>query len=139
MSAISTGGPEGQAQGMGGGTVTVGSSFGIEQTTMGPSRFSAQGFLTSERVKMLGRRESYFRATQHDWKMYDFDGRAILPGPNLTQPLLGAEQIGYYVPLRMRRPPAPYRLARVITNTFTALLFGRGRWPTFRVHGDPRT
>ena len=138
MNAISTGGPEGQVMGMAGGTV-VASSFGIEQTTMGANAFSAQDFIMSDRVVMLGRRQSQFRGTSHDWKMYDFDGRAILPGPSLTQPLISAEQTGYFVPLRQRRPPVPYRLARVIVNTFTALMFGRGRWPTIRVHGDPKT
>ena len=78
--------------------------------------------------------------THHDWKMYDFDGRMIQPGPPPTQPLLSADMsASYYVPLKLRRPSAPYRLARVIVNSFTSLLFGYGRWPTLRVHGDPKT
>lgn len=121
------------------GAVIVGSSWGVEQETMGASLFDAHAFIGSDRVKMLARRGSYYRATQHDWKTYDWDGRMILPGTSATQPLLGSEQLGHFVPLRLRRPPTPYRLARVIVNQFNSLVFGRGRWPTIRVHGDPRT
>lgn len=119
--------------------IYVASSFGARHTTFGPPGFSALGFIDSERIKCLARRESYFRATQHDWKMFDFDGRMIAPGPPTSQPLLSAEAPAYYVPLKIRRPSAPVRLGRLIVNKFTTLLFGYGRWPTIRVHGDPMT
>lgn len=88
---------------------------------------------------MLSRRESYYKCSHHDWKMFDFDGRMIPPGPPTSQPMMSSEQFSHYVPLKLRRPPAPYRLPRVIVNSFTSLLFGQGRWPTIRVHGDPKT
>lgn len=139
---FNTGGPEGQSIGQNGG-MFIASSFGLHHTTMGPTRagggFRAQGFINSVRVKTLARRESYFKCTHHDWKMFDFDGRMIPPGPPTSQPLLSAEQFAHYVPLKMRRPASPYRLARAIVNSFTSLLFGHGRWPTIRVHGDPET
>jgi hypothetical protein len=140
MAAISTGGPHGQSipgqlQG-----VQVVSSFGVDNTTLGRPGCDVLGFIGSERVLMLARRESYYKCTHHDHKVFDFDGRMIPPGPPITQPLLGGgEQFSTFVPLRARRPAATYRLARVIVNSFTAMLFGRGRWPTLKVAGDPKT
>lgn len=136
--AFSTGGPNGQSVGMLGG-VSVASSFGVDNTTMGAPGFRGMGWLNSDRRRMLQRRESYFRCTHHDWKMFDFDGRMIPPGPPVSQPLLSSEKFAAYVPLKFRRPQSPYRLARVIVNSFTSLLFGVGRWPTLRVHGDADT
>lgn len=139
---FNTGGPEGQSVGQPAG-MYVASSFGVDHTTLGPTRmgggFRAHGFINSHRVKTLARRESYFKCTHHDWKMFDFDGRMIPPGPPTSQPLLSAEQFAHYVPLKMRRPASPYRLARAIVNSFTSMLFGHGRWPTIRVHGDTET
>jgi hypothetical protein len=120
------------------GGMRVASSFGVANTTTFDD-FKARSFINSERVRQLARRESYFRCTHHDFKMYDFDGRVIAPGPPTSQPMLSAESASYYVPLKLRRPSAPYRLARVIVNSFTALLFGHGRWPKIRVHGDHRS
>lgn len=140
MQAISTGGPEGKGgRGMIDG-IRIVSSFGAANTTFGPPVFRARAHIESMRVKMLSRRESYFKSTHHDHKVFDFEGRMIPPGPPLSQPLLSAaEQFSHFIPLRFRRPCAPYRLGRVIVNSFTSLLFGRGRWPTVRVHGDPKS
>ena len=134
MSTVLTGSGGGRTA-MGPGGLYVASSFGVDNTSL--MNFKARSFINSERVRDLARRESYYRATHHDWKMFDFDGRQIQPGPPTSQPLLSAESASWYVPLRMRRPSSPYRLARVITNSFTALMFGYKRWPTVRVHGDP--
>ena len=43
------------------------------------------------------------------------------------------------LPLRYRRPSVPYRLATVIVDRFTSLLFSSGRHPDIRVQGDPDT
>lgn len=156
MNPISTGGPVGggnmgREQGspamsgagartaMGSGGMYVASSFGMASTTFEQGGFSAHSFINSYRVKMLGRRQSYFQCTNHDWKMFDFDGRMITPGNPLGQPLLATEAIGTYVALKTRRPHSPYRLARRIVSGFTSFLFGHGRWPTIRVHGDHMT
>lgn len=140
--AFNTGGAEGQSAGQNAG-MHIASSFGVAHTTFGPTQmgggFRANGFISSTRVKTLARRESYFKCTHHDFKMFDFDGRMIPPGPPTSQPMLSAEQFAHYVPLKMRRPASPYRLARAIVNSFTSLLLGHGRWPTIRVHGDPET
>jgi hypothetical protein len=116
----------------------TGASFSSLEETMNP-RFRGVRLLDSERYKQLDRMQSYFDCTQHDSKQYDFDGRVLtsnMAGINATQPLISGEKAGWYVPLRMRRPSATYRLSRVITNSFTNMVFGEGRFPTFTVSGD---
>lgn len=138
--AISTGGLYGQSgSGMYDGVHVV-SSFGVGNTTLGRPGCDAYGFIGSDRVLMLARRESYYKCTHHDHKCWDFDGRLIPPGPPITQPLLSTtEQFSTFVPLRARRPAATYRLARVVVSSFTSMLFGRNRWPAIKVAGDPKT
>lgn len=114
------------------------SSFGAENTTFGPS-FSAKAAFESFRSKRLDWRERFYRCTQHDGKLYDWQGRACPPGLMGTQPLLGAVLPTQYVPLDQRRPNDPYRLARLIVGAFTALVFGEGMWPEIKVAGDART
>lgn len=119
-----------------GANLVIGSSFGIDNTTLGP-QFRARSLIESERYRMLDRKATYYTCTQHDFKKHDFDGRAMPEGnPLLGQPNLASVQSDWYVPLRMRRPSAPYRLARVIVDSFTNLVFGYQRWPTIRVPGD---
>jgi hypothetical protein len=119
-----------------GANLVIGSSFGIDNTTLGPD-FRARTLIDSERYKVLDRKATYYSCTQHDFKKHDFDGRAIPEGnPLLGQPNLASVQADWYVPLRSRRPSAPYRLARVIVDSFTNLVFGYQRWPTIRVPGD---
>lgn len=96
--------------------------------------FRPSKLLSSERARVLAARESYFACRQHASKMYDFDGRVISGGEGVlaTQPLIGQERAAYYVPLRNRRPSAPYRLARVIVSSFTNLIFGEQKFPQFK-------
>src|SRR5574337_505177 len=105
------------------------------------SQWNGLSILGSPRFRALSLKESYYLCTQHDSKRYDFDGRVISSGSGIaaTQPLIGTEKSTFYVPLRLRRPPSPYRLPRVIVNAFTNLVFGEGRFPTFRVNGDLTT
>lgn len=121
------------------GVTSLPSSFGPDLTTQGGS-IRAQELITSERAIELAYRESFYRCSNHDNKMYDFNGRMIKPGRvGITQQFLGATQPSVYVPLDQRRPSAPYRLPRVIVNSFTGMTFGHGRWPKIRVIGDPKT
>jgi hypothetical protein len=46
---------------------------------------------------------------------------------------------GATLPLKFRRPSAPYRLVKVIVDRFTGLLFSERRHPKLRVDGDPDT
>jgi hypothetical protein len=107
----------------------------------GYSRFRAKTFLVSQRYRDLDRRQSYYDCTQNDYKRFDFEGRVISSGGGIsaTQPLMSSEKFSQYIPLRSRRPSAPIRLARSIVNTFTNLVFGEGRFPTFHVDGDDQT
>src|SRR5574338_585229 len=73
----------------------------------------------TERYLEFDRRQSYFDCTQHDRKMYDFDGRVISPGGIRGTMTIGAEKMPGIVPLRARRPSAPYRLGKVIIDAFT--------------------
>jgi hypothetical protein len=114
------------------------SSFGPDQTTQGP-QIDARGLMDSDRVKELEFRERFYRCTQHDRKMFDFDGRLIMPGKVAgVQPLIGGSVPSFYVPMTSRRPSAPYRIGKKIVGSFTAMLFGRGRFPQPRSN-DPAT
>jgi len=43
------------------------------------------------------------------------------------------------MPLRFRRPSAPYNLVRVIVDRFTGMLFSERHHPQIRVEGDPQS
>ena len=114
------------------------SSFG-EGGTVFDGSFSAQNHISSERASTLDYRLSYYLCTQHDGKRYDFDGRMLAGWNNPrtpSQPLITGERVAWYVPLRERRPSAPYRLAKMIVSAFTRLTFGEYRFPQLQVHGD---
>lgn len=116
------------------------SSFGPELTTTGPEGLSAKSIYESVRFRMLDRRGAYYACTQHDHKDHDFDGRPIQKGdPLLGTPNLASDPSDAYIPLKARRPTSPYRLARVIVDSFTTMVFGYQRWPTLRSPGDPET
>lgn len=120
-------------------SLTLASSFGLSATTLGP-QFRARQIVESERNRLLDRRQAYYTCTHHDWKQHDFDGRMMPQGnPLLGQPLLSSAPSDWYVPLKMRRPSSPYRLARVIVESFTGLVFGHQRWPTVGCPGDKNT
>lgn len=100
-------------------------------------QFSAIGIYESARFKMLDWRERFYKCTQHDHKIYDFDGRMTKAGEWWgTQDFIGASLPNTYVPMVQRRPSVPYRLGRIVVNRFTSLLFGRGRWPKIDAVGD---
>lgn len=90
----------------------------------------------TERYIEMDRRQSYFDCTQHDRKQYDFDGRVISPGSNRANIQVSAEKMPGIIPLRARRPSAPYRLGKVIIDAFTDMLYGENRFPEVKVDGD---
>lgn len=109
---------------------------GAEQGTFG-GNFRARSVLYGDRYAEMDRRLSYYECTQHDAKQYDFDGR--ISNPRSAQPLMGAEKASWFVPLRMRRPSAPYRLGKIIVDSFTNLLYGENRFPALRCEADEKT
>lgn len=110
------------------------SSFGEEGTTM-----SAEQHFRSDRYRDLDFKQGFYECTQHDWKRYDFDGRVITPGSPSIQPLLTSDVVPYLVPIKFRRPSNPYRLARLIVNSFTNMIFGDGRFPRLTAIGGSGT
>lgn len=119
------------------GTIYAVSSFGVDGTTFGPS-FRPQALAESDRHRELDFRRRFYRCTQHDHKLYDMQGRMVRGGQLALQPpLLSAQPPAFYVPLDQRRPNNPYRLARLITQSFTNFIFGEGRFPKIRCTGDP--
>jgi hypothetical protein len=119
---------------------SVGSTiFGTGDDKPSGKTFTARVFIDSQRVRDLDRRQQYYDCTNHDSKRHDFDGRILEVkegGMAFTQPQLSSAKASEYVPLRSRRPSAPYRLSRAIVNSFTNFVFGEGRFPQLRVPGD---
>jgi hypothetical protein len=113
------------------------SSFGLGATTFGPG-FRATQIVNGERWRQLLFRENFFTCKHHDSKLYDWNGciRKV-GGPN--QPFIGGAMPTQYVSHELRRPSSPFRLPRLIVNSFTSLVFGHGQWPAVRVVGDPDT
>jgi hypothetical protein len=111
---------------------------GADSKIITSQKIGAQSILDSQRFKTLDYRQSYGDSTNHDWKMFDFDGRVINAGPVQQQPFL-SEQASHYVPLRIRRPSSPVRLAKIIVDSYTSLLFGEDRFPKPIVAGDQDT
>ena len=118
------------------GVIYAVSSFGVDDTTFGPS-FRPQSLVECDRHRMLDFRRAFYKCTQHDHKIYDMAGRMNRGGPvGLQQPLLSSQPPPFYVPLDNRRPNNPYRLARLIVQAFTNFIFGEGRFPKVRCVGD---
>jgi len=115
------------------------SSFGIADTTFGPT-FRPLEMLESERAKLITYAGSFYSCTQHDHKVFDFNGRYVRAGlPVQGVPLIGASMPSFYVPLDQRRPSSPYRLAYTIVERFTSLVFGEARFPKVVAEGDEDT
>lgn len=102
----------------------------------------------SQRQVELNQLYSYARAQQHDTCALDWDGsphptaidrQAIVSSNFLPQ---GWKDPGGNLdplPLRYRRPSVPCHLGKVIPARFTALLFGEGTHPQWKVPGLPNT
>lgn len=101
------------------------------------SGFRGKAVLFGERYAELNSRQQFYECTQHDRKIFDFDGRVW--NPRTGNPLISSEAAAFYVPLKSRRPNAPYRLPKIIVDSFTTLLFGENRFPKIVAEGDPKT
>jgi hypothetical protein len=118
------------------GTIYAVSSFGVDDTTFGPS-FRPQSLVENDRHRTLDFRRKFYNCTQHDHKIYDMSGRMNRGGQMaLMQPLLSSQPPPFYVPLDQRRPNNPYRLARLIVQAFTNFVFGEHRFPKIKCTGD---
>lgn len=104
-----------------------------------PMRVHAQSHISSDRFARLDRAQQYYECRQHDAKVWDFEGRTRPIGGYLMTPRMAMASAPHYVPLSIRRPSAPYRLAKAIVNAFTTLIYGHGRWPNVMAAGDTAT
>lgn len=94
----------------------------------------------------LNRRWAFYCTTQYDSRACDWDGtRRVDPVEREAISQAGFIPPGFrdlggqMLPLKFRRPSAPYHLCRVITERFTGMLFSERRHPNLDVEGDPLT
>jgi len=102
----------------------------------------------SPRQQSLNRRWSYYCCSQYDTRQVDWDGTPCVD-EFAREAIASAGYIppGFYdaggqtskLPLKFRRPSAPYHLARAIVHRFTGLLFSERQHPQVRMEGDPTT
>jgi hypothetical protein len=99
----------------------------------------------SPRQMELNHLFSIYRAQQYDTCSAEWDGsqkisridrEAINSGAYIPP---GFYDLGAMLPLRFRKPTAPYPLARVIVDRFTSLLFSEKRHPRVKVEDDDAT
>lgn len=105
--------------------------------------YDANDIYYGDRAKELDYRGNYYYCRQHDTKPFDMNGTPLSVSPEArpfpgSQGFLAASGESRFVPINMRRPNAPYRLARIIVKAFTGMLFGQNRWPQIR-SDDPAT
>lgn len=105
------------------------------------ARYSRLGM--TPRQQRLNALWAWYVGQQYETRSVDWDG-----GQHMS--LIEQEQVAgagllppsYYndtLPLKFRRPTAPYRLPTVIIDRFTSLLFSEQRHPRVTVTGDPDT
>lgn len=100
----------------------------------------------SPRQFALDRLWRYYRCQNYDNRRLEWDG-SVRADHLETEAIAsqGAVPPGFVdagasmVPLRFRKPSAPYYLGRAIVDRFTGLLFSSKRHPKVTVEGDPQT
>lgn len=103
------------------------------------------GPLTRRQLE-LNRLWTYYRCTNYDVRKTAWDGSPVLDHLEMeTIVTAGFLPGGFYeaggssLPLRFRRPKAPFYLAKAIVGRFNGLLFGAKHHPNTVVSDDPRT
>lgn len=102
-------------------------------------------FGMSPRQAKLNHLWSYFTGNCYDARKVDWNGQEhlehleheVVARSGFIPP--GFTDSGQSLPIKFRRPTAPYYLARVIVNRFTGLLFSERRHPKISVTDDPET
>jgi hypothetical protein len=100
----------------------------------------------SERQQELNRLWSVYRCAHYKHRKVDWDGKQATDAFNdeviSTQGFMPpgfVDGSGASLPLKYRKPTAPYALVKVIVDRFTGLLFSEGQHPEIKVDGDPAT
>lgn len=100
----------------------------------------------SQRQLCLSNLWAYYACSCYDKCKLDWEGKENLePLDNEVVAQSGMIPPGYNdvggttLPLKFRKPTAPYYLVRVVVNRFTGLLFSQKRSPKIKVLDDPNT
>lgn len=96
----------------------------------------------SPRQLRLNTLHRYFRCETYDDYRIDWDGKEVVGV--LDHEYISAAgflpsgfyDAGQHLPLKFRKPTAPYHLVRLIVNRFTSLLFGADKHPDPTIPGD---
>jgi hypothetical protein len=119
--------------------------------TTPPSKAGSPGVATfdkadceeSNRQKRLKELWSYYKSRQYDAQGYDWDGEKLGEnGGSAYTTVVNREPVpaNFTVtkpPTKFRRPNTIYALPKVITNRFTAMLFGEDHFPTAQCNDQP--
>ncbi len=115
----------------------------VEDIGQAIQRISRLGM--SPRQMMLNRLWAWYRTEQYAARQIDWNGgqvadpiehEAIAHGGVIPP---GFYDAGSNLPLKFRKPTAPYALTKVIVDRFTGLLFSERHHPQIRVGGDEMT
>lgn len=113
-----------------------------ESTAEAMRRISRLGM--SPRQLMLNKLWSWYRTEQYASRNFDWNGQRVLdPIEHEAISHGGVIPPGFYdatgqnLPIKFRKPNAPYALPRVIVDRFTGLLFSERHHPKIEVEGDP--
>lgn len=98
----------------------------------------------SPRQQELNRLWAYYRCASYEARRCDWDGKERLdPVEHEAVARAGYIPPGFYsaqnLPLKFRKPTAPYNLVKVVVDRFTGLLFSERRHPQVRIDGDADT
>jgi hypothetical protein len=102
------------------------------------------GSLNSRQIE-LNRLWAFYACQHYHGRKVDWDGKEnlehieseVVAQSGVLPP--GFMDSGQTLPLKFRKPTAPYHLTRVIVNRFTGLLFGKKRAPKIHVIDDKQT
>lgn len=97
----------------------------------------------SPRQQVLNRLLAYYQTCQYDTRKFDWDGaqhaddleHEVIASAGYIPP--GFVDVGgASLPIKFRRPFAPYNLVRIVVDRFTGQLFADGKNPRFEAWGD---
>lgn len=99
----------------------------------------------SQRQQNLNRLWAWYRCSNYQARSMDWDGRKVLEPLDIEAIASrgfippGFVDSGQSMPIKFRRPSAPYALVKVIVDRFTGLLFSEHQHPDVDVEGDWQT
>lgn len=100
----------------------------------------------SERQQQLNRLWSVYRCANYSHRKVDWNGQPVQTAMDeeviSTQGYMPpgfVDGSGQALPLKYRKPTAPYALVKVIVDRFTGMLFSEHNHPEVMVEGDPQT